>query len=148
MYIVTGGTQGIGAATVEKLVSLGHRVVFTGRDLEAGAHLVSRLDGSTFVPGDVLSESDCANVVKTAMKLNDGKLVGLVNNAGMSGRKVFTETTEQEWDTLFAVNTRSAFFYIKHALPGLIEGNGSVSREKPENKAWPLIVPVRLPCLD
>ena len=120
MYIVTGGTQGIGAATVEKLASQGHLVVFTGRDLKAGEQLASSLAGCTFVPGDVLSESDCTTVVATAMKLSDGKLSGLVNNAGMSGRKVFTDTTAQEWDTLFAVNTRSAFFYTKHALPGLI----------------------------
>jgi NAD(P)-dependent dehydrogenase (short-subunit alcohol dehydrogenase family) len=44
----------------------------------------------------------------------------------MSGRKVFTETSQEEWDKLFAVNTRSVFFYTKHALPGLIAGRGAV----------------------
>ncbi|WP_460105497.1 SDR family NAD(P)-dependent oxidoreductase [Pseudomonas sp. S3_H06] len=126
MYIVTGGTQGIGAATVEKLAALGHAVVFTGRDVQAGEQLAAKLPGCVFVAGDVLSESDCQNVVATAMRLGDGKLAGLVNNAGMSGRKAFIETTQQEWDGLFAVNTRSVFFYTKHALPGLIAGKGAV----------------------
>lgn len=126
MYIVTGGTQGIGTATVEKLASLGQTVVFSGRDIEAGERLAARLSGCTFVAGDVLSESDCQNVVAIAMKLGDGKLAGLVNNAGMSGRKAFSETSQHEWDTLFAVNTRSVFFYTKHALPGLIERKGAV----------------------
>lgn len=126
MYIVTGGTQGIGAATVEKLVSLGHPVVFTGRDKSAGARLAASLPNCTFVAGDVLNEEDCRNVVATALQLSNGKLAGLVNNAGMSGRKVFTETTQQEWDTLFAVNTRSVFFYTKHALSGLTAGRGAV----------------------
>jgi NAD(P)-dependent dehydrogenase (short-subunit alcohol dehydrogenase family) len=126
MYIVTGGTQGIGTATVEKLVSLGHSVVFSGRDEAAGARLAASLLNCTFVAGDVLNEDDCNNVVATALKLSNGKLTGLVNNAGMSGRKAFIETTQQEWDTLFAVNTRSVFFYTKHALPGLIAGRGAV----------------------
>ncbi|MGY2221354.1 SDR family NAD(P)-dependent oxidoreductase [Pseudomonas gingeri] len=126
MYIVTGGTQGIGAATVAKLASLGHPVVFSGRDQASGEQLAASLPGCTFVAGDVLSESDCRNVVATALQLSDGKLSGLVNNAGMSGRKAFVETTQQEWDTLFAVNTRSVFFYTKHALPGLIAGKGAV----------------------
>lgn len=126
MYIVTGGTQGIGAATVEQLVSLGHPVVFTGRDETAGTQLAARLPDCTFVAGDVLNEEDCRNVVATALRLGDGRLAGLVNNAGMSGRKVFTETSQEDWDTLFAVNTRSVFFYTKHALPGLIAGRGAV----------------------
>jgi len=126
MYIVTGGTQGIGAATVEKLVTLGHRVVFSGRDEDAGTRLAASLPNCTFVAGDVLNEDDCRNVVAIALELGHGKLEGLVNNAGMSGRKAFVETTQQEWDTLFAVNTRSVFFYTKHALPGLIAGRGAV----------------------
>ncbi|RAU47843.1 MULTISPECIES: SDR family NAD(P)-dependent oxidoreductase [unclassified Pseudomonas] len=126
MYIVTGGTQGIGAATVEKLVSLGHSVVFTGRDHAAGDQLASRLPNCTFVAGDVANEDEFRHVVETALHRGNGTLAGLVNNAGMSGRKAFVETTQQEWDTLFAVNTRSAFFYTKHALPGLIAGHGAV----------------------
>ena len=126
MYIVTGGTQGIGAATVEKLVSLGHPVVLTGRDETAGNRLAASLSNCTFVAGEVRNEDECRAVVQTALQLGDGKLAGLVNNAGMSGRKVFTETSQEEWDTLFAVNTRSVFFYTKHALPGLIAGGGAV----------------------
>jgi NAD(P)-dependent dehydrogenase (short-subunit alcohol dehydrogenase family) len=126
MFIVTGGTQGIGAATVEKLVEEGHRVVFTGRDEEAGVALQTRLTGAQFVAGDVLNEDDCKRVVACAMQSGEGRLSGLINNAGMSGRKAFIETTQEEWDRLFAVNTRSVFFYIKHALPGLRAGRGSV----------------------
>jgi NAD(P)-dependent dehydrogenase (short-subunit alcohol dehydrogenase family) len=126
IFIVTGGTQGIGAATVEQLIQQGQRVVFSGRDLKAGEQLADRLPGSTFVAGDVRQEEDCRQVVARALELGNGVLLGLVNNAGMAGRKVFTETTQLEWDTMFEVNTRSAFFFIKHALPGLQAGRGSV----------------------
>jgi len=109
MYIVTGGTQGIGAATVEQLIGQGLSVVFTGRDVEAGERLVQRLPGSTFVAGDVRQEADCQRVVDRALELGNGSLQGLVNNAGMAGRKALTQTSQLEWDTMFEVNTRSAF---------------------------------------
>jgi NAD(P)-dependent dehydrogenase (short-subunit alcohol dehydrogenase family) len=126
MYIVTGGTHGIGAATVESLANQGFDVVFTGRDSEAGLALEKRLPSSTFVAGDVRSEADCQRVVAKALELGSGSLKGLVNNAGMAGRKAFHETTQLEWDSMFEVNTRSAFFFIKHALPGLQKGHGAV----------------------
>ncbi|MDR9865126.1 SDR family NAD(P)-dependent oxidoreductase [Pseudomonas baetica] len=126
MYIVTGGTHGIGAATVESLANQGLNVVFTGRDSDAGLGLQTRLPSTTFVVGDVRNEEDCKRVVAKAMELGGGSLQGLVNNAGMAGRKAFHETTQFEWDSMFEVNTRSAFFFIKHALPGLQQGRGSV----------------------
>ncbi|MFC6478364.1 SDR family NAD(P)-dependent oxidoreductase [Pseudomonas asuensis] len=73
-----------------------------------------------------MDEEDCKRVVACAMHSGEGRLAGLVNNAGMSSRKPFIDTTQEEWDRLFAVNTRSVFFYIKHALPGLKAGRGSV----------------------
>jgi NAD(P)-dependent dehydrogenase (short-subunit alcohol dehydrogenase family) len=126
MYIVTGGTHGIGAATVEMLTGEGFNVVFTGRDRDAGAALEERLPTARFVFGDVRHEADCQHVVSVALEAGNGSLKGLVNNAGMAGRKVFHETSQAEWDTMFEVNTRSAFFYIKHALPGLRQGRGAV----------------------
>ncbi|WP_258019804.1 SDR family NAD(P)-dependent oxidoreductase [Pseudomonas sp. MAG002Y] len=71
MFIVTGGTQGIGAAVVEKLVAEGHQVVFTGRDESAGQALQTRLKTAVFVAGDVLSEQDCQKVVSHAMILGE-----------------------------------------------------------------------------
>lgn len=126
MFIVTGGTHGIGAATVELLANQGNKVVFTGRDKDAGAALERRLPTSTFVAGDVRNEADCAAVVARALELGAGVLSGLVNNAGTAGRKIFHETSQQEWDAMFEVNTRSAFFFIKHALPALQVGRGAV----------------------
>lgn len=52
MHIVTGATHGIGRACVKHLSRQGHRVLATGRDLQAGSD-ISVLPGCTFVPGDV-----------------------------------------------------------------------------------------------
>ncbi|MER8383209.1 SDR family oxidoreductase [Mesorhizobium sp. M0195] len=126
MIIITGATHGIGRACVEKLASAGSRVVATGRDAEAGAALERANHGVTFVAGDVIREDDCRRVVDRALELGNGRLAGLVNNAGMSKRIAFATATQDDWDEVLAVNARSAFFFIRHALEGLRLGRGSV----------------------
>lgn len=125
MIIVTGATHGIGRACVEKLASAGSRVVATGRDAEAGAAL-ERTNRVTFVAGDVIREDHCRRVIDRALELGDGRLAGLVNNAGISKRIAFASATQDDWDEILAINARSAFFYIRHALEGLRHGRGSV----------------------
>lgn len=126
MFIVTGGTHGIGAAVVAQLASEGRQVVFTGRDVEAGEVLSSRYRHASFVAGDVTSEEDCARVVRAALDKSGGVLAGLVNNAGTSSRSSFIQATSADWDKVFSVNTRSAFFFTREALPGLVAGKGAV----------------------
>lgn len=126
MIIVTGATHGIGRACVEKLAAAGARVVATGRDAAAGRALEEIGPGITFVPGDVGREENCRRVVDRALDLGEGRLAGLVNNAGMSKRISFASATRDDWDEVLAVNARSTFLFIRHALEGLRRGRGSV----------------------
>jgi len=102
VVLVTGGTRGIGAACVRKLAEEGARVVFTGRDREAGQALAAEISRSVFVAGDASVEADCRRAVDAALDLGGGRLSGLVNNAG------------------------SAFLFTRHALQGLRAGGGAV----------------------
>lgn len=124
MIIVTGGTHGIGRACVERLAGQG--VVFTGRDVAAGEELAARLPGTHFVAGDVGVEQDCRRVVERALELGGGRLAGLVNNAGMGRRVAFAQASCEDWDTVMAVNARSAFLFTRLALDGLRQGRGAV----------------------
>jgi NAD(P)-dependent dehydrogenase (short-subunit alcohol dehydrogenase family) len=126
MIIVTGATHGIGRACVEKLASNGAQVLATGRDAEAGRALEGIASGVTFVPGDVSREEDCQRVIGRALDLGGGALSGLVNNAGMSKRISFASASQDDWDEVLAVNARSTFLFIRHALEGLRRGRGSV----------------------
>ncbi len=126
MIIVTGGTHGIGRACVETLAEQGETVLFTGRDAAAGAELAAAVPNSRFVPGDVASPADCARVVDHALAEGDGRIAGLVNNAGMSRRVAFAEAGVADWDQVMAVNARSAFLFTRLALPGLRAARGSV----------------------
>ena len=126
MIIVTGGTHGIGRACVEQLARDGVGVVFAGRDRDAGRQLERNVAGTTYVECDVAVEADCRRVVDTALALGDGRVDGLVNNAGMSLRVGFSESTAADWDRIMAVNARSAFLFTRFALPGLLAARGAV----------------------
>jgi NAD(P)-dependent dehydrogenase (short-subunit alcohol dehydrogenase family) len=126
LIIVTGGTHGIGRACVEHLARAGAQVVFTGRDRESGAQIERSVANTAYVACDVSVEADCRRAVDTALNLGEGRIDGLVNNAGQSSRASFAESTVDDWDELMAVNARSAFLFTRLALPGLIAAKGAV----------------------
>jgi NAD(P)-dependent dehydrogenase (short-subunit alcohol dehydrogenase family) len=103
MILITGGTHGIGRACAERLARDGKQVAFIGRDREAGEALQSATAGTTYIPCDVAIEADCRRAVDEALRLGNGRLDGLVNNAGMSSRSAFAESSAAEWDEIMAV---------------------------------------------
>lgn len=126
MMLVTGGTHGIGRACVERLARGGRRVLFVGRDRAAGEALQQSVPSATYFPCDVAVEADCRRAVEAALTLANGRLDGLVNNAGMTSRSDFAESTAEEWDEVMAVNVRSAFLFTRYALQALVAAKGSV----------------------
>ncbi|QND62098.1 SDR family NAD(P)-dependent oxidoreductase [Mesorhizobium huakuii] len=127
VYVVTGGTHGIGAACVRRLAEQEDAaVVFTGRDQAAAGEIVSSFANARFIACDVRDETECRTVVNAAMTLGHGKIAGLVNNAGMTGRGAFEAATLCDWDEIMTVNTRSSFVFTSAALPGLRAARGSV----------------------
>ncbi len=126
VVLVTGGTHGIGAACVRRLAADGARVVFTGRDLDAGEALATEIQQSTFVAGDASIEADCRQAVQVALDLGQGAVAGLVNNAGTSARMAFERASLDDWNRIMTVNTSSAFLFTRHAMAGLRAGRGSV----------------------
>lgn len=99
--VVTGGSSGIGLATVELLLEEGARVVTCGRDSvrldSALAPLAERYaERLAWMPADVLSETDMSALVGLAA----GRFGGvdlLVNNAGRSLMAPLAETTDELW---------------------------------------------------
>jgi NAD(P)-dependent dehydrogenase (short-subunit alcohol dehydrogenase family) len=123
--IVTGGSRGIGLATVERLAREGARVVFCGRDRDAGRAAEARLAGlpATFIAGDVGSEDDVA-AVAAACAERYGAATVLVNNAGVNANYDATTMTVDEWERFFAIDLRSSWLMAKHVLPQMLEAGG------------------------
>ncbi|MEZ2330215.1 SDR family NAD(P)-dependent oxidoreductase [Mesorhizobium sp. RCC_202] len=126
VFLVTGGTRGIGAACVERLAADGARVVFTGRDQEAADDVLAAVPGAVFAPGDATSEADCKRAVEIALEIGGGRIAGLVNNAGTGARLAFERTTVADWNRTMTANTTSAYLFTRHALAGLRAGRGAV----------------------
>src|SRR5262245_55639793 len=125
--LVTGGTRGIGLATVERLLEDGHRVCLCGRDAEAGRAVERELgDDARFVAADVGRERDVANLVEACVReLGPPRI--LVSNAGVNARYDAAEMTEDDWDAFFAIDLKAAWLCAKHVLPHMLAaGEGAI----------------------
>ena len=120
--LVSGSTQGIGAAIARGLAAAGARVGVNGRSPESVDAAVVEFSaaervGSFFaVPGDVTSDEGLAAVREAAPTVDI-----LVNNLGIFGAQPALEIPDDEWRRYWDVNVVSAVRLIRHALPGMID---------------------------
>lgn len=127
--IITGGASGIGSATAKLFIEHGAALVIADIDAHAGQLLVKEIHLSggkaIFVYCDVTVAQDCKNAVETALS-QFGRLDILFNNAGIIRRNNILETSEEEWDFVMGVNTKSVFLMSKHAIPVMARSGGGI----------------------
>lgn len=125
--VITGGTSGIGEATLRLFVKEGARAVFCGRSVEAGTALASELGPNVrFVRADVTQESDIKAAVDAAME-SFGRLDCLFNNAGGPTRGGIETATIEEFHYAMDLLVGSVVFGIKHVAPIMkAQGAGSI----------------------
>ena len=128
--LVTGGTAGIGRATVERLARDGAAVVATARDATRGRELEETLGGAgldvAFVRADVAVPDDCRSAVDSVIERH-GRLDIVVNNAAALLVASVEETTDEAWDEILRTNLTGAFLVSRAAIPHLrAAGGGSI----------------------
>ena len=128
--LISGGARGQGAVEARMFAEEGASVVIgdilddQGRQTEAELQELGY--NVTYVHLDVTSESDWEAAVQSAVDTY-GKLDVLLNNAGILIRKNIEETTEDDWDRIFAVNAKRVFLGTKAAIPAMRDaGGGSI----------------------
>lgn len=124
--LVTGGTRGIGSATVDALTAAGYGVVFCGRDTDAGDRLSAGRDTVHFLKADLSDDGDCRRIADATAEIAGGRLAGLVNNAGMGARGRFEDASAALFDRVIGLNLRGAFLLTLYCLPALRAGKGAV----------------------
>lgn len=122
---ITGGSRGIGAATVREFASLGYNVAFTYRNSKAVAETLSKETGALAICADSAKQSEIAAAVKQAEKVFS-KIDILVNNAGISKTGLVTDLSDTELEEIFGVNTLGAFHAVRAALPSMIRSKSGV----------------------
>ena len=142
--IVTGGNSGIGAAVVLALAEAGANVVI---DYVAHPEATEELERQVAALGDKAIGVDAdISTVEGIQSLVDaavstfGKLDIMVNNAGMETRTSILDTTEKQYDTVLAVNLKSAFFGTQLAAKQMIaQGTGGVVvNTSSVHEDWPM----------
>jgi NAD(P)-dependent dehydrogenase (short-subunit alcohol dehydrogenase family) len=122
--LITGGAQGIGAATARLMASAGASVLIGDvqeRQGRAAADAIRASGGTAdFVRLDVTSEADWGVAIETARRVLGGLDI-LVNNAGIITRGPSVDMTLEEWRRIEAVNIDGVFLATKACVPLLRE---------------------------
>lgn len=117
--LITGGSRGIGAACVRAFCAQGHRVVFFYCNSEAVAQQLASETGAYAVRADVSDAAHVAAAVEEATQ-RLGNLDVLVNNAGISQIKLFTDLTDLDWKRMLDTNLSGAFYVTRAVAKGMI----------------------------
>ena len=114
--LITGGSRGIGAATVRLFAENGYDVSFFYEKSHDAADQLSAQLGARAVCCDV---ADSAAVQKAFTVLPPIDI--LINNAGICHTGLISQITEEEWNRLFAVNVSGIFNCVRAALPAMLQ---------------------------
>ncbi len=124
--LVTGGTSGIGRATVVALAREGAYVLISGRNEARGADVVTAVKASggdaEFVRADLGSPDDVRTLAERAANVDI-----LVNNAGVFPAGATHELSEAAFDETFAVNVKAPFLLTAAIAPKMVaRGGGAI----------------------
>lgn len=119
--IITGGTGAIGKALVAEFAK-DYRVVFTWNNNEEDAITLSDKYGATAVQCDI---SDPDEIKKLSPYIKGCSL--LINNAGISQIKLFTDITDEDWAKMIGVNLSGVFYLTREVVPEMVHNKaGSI----------------------
>src|SRR5213596_1472178 len=129
--LITGGTSGIGRATADKLARLGIHVLVVGRNVERGEKTVAEIrtagGHADFISSDLRDASSAREVARRAVELGNGHIDILINNAGIYPFGPTHETTEEVFDSVYALNVKVPYFLVAALAPLMAQrGTGAI----------------------
>ncbi|WP_280484029.1 SDR family NAD(P)-dependent oxidoreductase [Nocardia farcinica] len=125
VVLVTGGTSGIGEATVRAFAAEGAAVVFCGRREHLGREIERSAGGARYVRADVRVPDDVAGLV-AAVDRTFGRLDIAINNAGITHSAPAHEMALDRFDDVLSTNVRGVFLAVKHEVPLMLRSGGGV----------------------
>jgi NAD(P)-dependent dehydrogenase (short-subunit alcohol dehydrogenase family) len=124
VLLVSGGTQGMGAAVARAAVDEGATVVVSGRRPDVGRACAAELTDRggrevVFVEADVADVAQAQGSVAEVVR-RFGRIDCLVNAAGLTSRGSLVDTTPELFDAHVAVNLRAPFFLMQAAVRDMV----------------------------
>lgn len=122
--LVTGGSRGIGAATVQRLLDGGATVVTTAR-----THTDTTPSAATFIAGDISTSAGIQTLADATLSALGGGIDIVVNNAAAARAHLLgaDQIPDSEWEDSLALNYLSAVRVNNALLPALREsGDGAI----------------------
>ncbi len=130
IILVTGGSNGIGADIVQTLAEDGNHVILNYNKSEQEAKKIQSDLKEKNIIIDIY-KADVSNHIEVTKMINFcidkyHKIDVLINNAGISQIKLFTDITDIDWNTVIQTNLTSAFYTIKDTLPSMIHNKSGL----------------------
>jgi NADP-dependent 3-hydroxy acid dehydrogenase YdfG len=125
VLVITGASTGIGAATAQRAVEFGYRVVLAARSEDKLRALADELGGDEKAIAarcDVTDWDDQQALVATALD-RFGRLDAYFANAGFGAKRGFLEETVEHWRSMIDTNVLGAALSIRASLPHFRERN-------------------------
>jgi NAD(P)-dependent dehydrogenase (short-subunit alcohol dehydrogenase family) len=125
VYVILGGSGGIGSAVARNLVSGGAKVALAARGAERLESLAAELGNATTEVVDATDMSAVETFVRSTADANDG-VDGIVNCVGSILLKAAHQTKEEEWRHTIAANLDSAFATVRAGAKVMGRSGGSI----------------------
>ena len=125
VILVTGGSRGIGANIVQELSKQGYTVIMNYNKSEEQANKIKNELGNNgihidIVKADISKRNEVKNLINFIIEKYEHIDV-VINNAGISQIKLFTEITDEDWNKMLQTNLTSAFYVTQEAVPSMIQ---------------------------
>ena len=120
--LITGASGGIGSRIAKKLASDGYSLalVFNRSEEKAKALAAELGTDAKIYKCDVRNSRKVVDTVKAVIS-DFGEISALVNNAGIAQQKLFTDITDEDWQTMLDTNLSGAFYFSRAVLPEMIK---------------------------
>ncbi len=127
VFVITGGSSGIGKALTETALAQGAKVAVCGRDVKKlQAVFGGANDNLLCFKADVSIEEDCQYFIEAALQ-KWGRIDVLINNAGISMRALFEEADLKVIKELMDINFWGTVYCSKYALPAIKRSKGVIA---------------------
>ena len=130
IVIITGASRGIGREIAKRLAKKGLKVIANyNKSEEAAKELKTELEQEgieiDIVKADVSKRDEAKKLAKYTLE-KYGKIDVLINNAGISEYKLFTDETDEDWSKIINTNLYSTFAMSQEVIPNMIHNKSGL----------------------